>query len=62
MPQKALTHHDHCPWCFLMFLGHSLHVYKQNSNKVVIRFIKISTAIRVLEHTFRNRCKFLKEV
>ena len=59
---SRLTHHDHTPWCFLMFLCHSFNVVKHNTNKMMIRLVKVIATVRVFEHTFWDGCKFLWEI
>lgn len=49
---SRLTHHDHCPRCLLVFISHSLNVVEQDSNKKMIRLVKVITTIRVLEDAF----------
>ena len=59
---SRLTHHDHTPWCFLVFLCHSFNVVKHNTNKMMIRLVKVIATLRVFEHTFWDGCKFLWEI
>ena len=59
---SRLTHHDHTPWCFLVFLCHSFNVVKHNTNKMMIRLVKVIATLRVFEHTFWDGGKFLWEI
>ena len=59
---SRLTHHDHTPWCFLVFLCHSFNVVKHNTNKLMISLVKVIATLRVFEHTFWDGCKFLWEI